>query len=261
VTRGIPTTDASGTSVGTRGLVDDYQAIYQATGELSRLLLEENQLETTLMSIGRLAASVIPSCEEAGVTLESRGQVEVRVSTGPTAEKVDSYQYEIEEGPCVAAADSHLPVLIEDMAQEERWPRFASLAASLGVKSSYAIPMILNDEMIGVLNLYSIDDPFGPSDEQIGTRFADQAAMAVRHASTFNKTKEMIDHLHRALATRDVIGAAVGIMMHRDHLTMEAAFTRLKDISQRENLKLRQIAENIVGQFQPDGFPQEDSLT
>jgi GAF domain-containing protein len=232
--------------------VDDYQAIYQATGELSKLLLEENQLESTLMSIGRLAASVIPSCEQAGVTIESGGQVAVRVSTGATAEKVDSHQYEIEEGPCVAAADSHLPVLIKDMAAEERWPRFALLAASLGVKSSYAIPMILNGEMIGVLNLYSIDDPFGPADEQIGTRFAEQAAMAVRHASTFNKTREMIDHLHRALATRDVIGAAVGIIMHRDRLTMDSAFARLKEISQRENLKIRQIAENIVGQFQAE---------
>lgn len=241
--------------------MDDYQAIYEATGELSRLLLGENELETTLLGIGHLAASVIPSCEEAGVTLENRGQVSVRVSTGPTAETVDSYQYEIGEGPCVAAADSHGPVLIEDMARENRWPRFASFAAAEGIKSSYAIPMILNGEMIGVLNLYSVDNAFGSSDEQIGTRFADQAAMAVRHASTSNKTKEMIDHLHRALETRDIIGAAVGIMMHRDRLTLDAAFARLKEMSQHGNLKLRQVAENVVGELQdgqsslPDSSP------
>lgn len=226
--------------------MDDYQAIYEATAELSRLLLDEGQLEPTLMGIGRLAVSVIPSCEEAGVTLEKGGQVSTRVTTGPIAEKVDSYQYEIEEGPCVAAADTHNPVLIEDMARENRWPRFASFAVTKGVKSSYAIPMILSGEMIGVLNLYSVDNAFGPSDEQIGTRFADQAAMAVQHASTLTKTREMIDHLHRALETRGVIGAAVGIMMHRDRLTMDAAFARLKEMSQRENLKLRQVAEGIV---------------
>jgi GAF domain-containing protein len=240
--------------------VDDFQAVYEASGELRRLLLDEGQLEPTLMGIGRLAVSVIPSCEEAGVTLEKGGQVSMRVTTGPTAEKVDSYQYEIEEGPCVAAADTHKPVLIDDMAREHRWPRFVSFATSRGVKSSYAIPMILNDEMIGVLNLYSVDNAFGPTDEQIGTRFADQAAVAVRHFSTFNKAREMIDHLHRALETRDVIGAAVGITMFRDHLTMEAALTLLKEISQRENLKLRQIAENIVGQFEAgDRAPVETS--
>jgi GAF domain-containing protein len=230
--------------------VDDYQAIYEATGELSRLLLEESQLETTLLGIGRLAASVIPSCEEAGVTVETGGQVSVRVSTGPTAEKVDSYQYEIEEGPCVAAADRQSPVVIADMATEDRWPRFSSFAASQGVKSTYAIPMILNGQVLGVLNLYSVDNAFGLADEQVGLRFAEQAAMAVHHASTFNKTREMIDHLHRALETRDMIGAAVGIMMDRDRLSMEAAFARLKEMSQRENLKLRQIAEDIVGELE-----------
>lgn len=241
--------------------MDDYQAIYRASGELSRLLLEETQLETTLLGIGNLAASVIPSCEEAGVTLESHGNVSVRVSTGETAEKVDAHQYEIDEGPCVAAADTRGPVLIASMATEKRWPLFTSFAAAQGVKSSYAIPMILNEEMIGVLNLYSIDDAFGPADEQIGIRFAEQAAMAVRHVATFNKTREMIDHLHRALETRDVIGAAVGIMMHRDRSTMDAAFARLKEMSQHENLKLREIAEQIVGQFQADAsVPTESSL-
>ena len=233
--------------------MEDYQAIYEATGELSRLLLEEGQLEPTLMGIGHLAVSVIPSCEEAGVTLERGGLVSMRVTTGSTAEAVDSYQYEIEEGPCVAAADSQRPILIEDMAREDRWPRFASMAASQGVKSSYAIPMILEEEMIGVLNLYSVDNAFGSADEEIGTRFADQAALAVRHSSTFNKAREMIDHLHRALETRDVIGAAVGIIMYRDGLNMEAAFTLLKEESQRDNLKLRQVAESVVSKFEAGG--------
>ena len=240
--------------------MDDFRAIYEATGELSRLLLEETRLETTLLGIGNLAASVIPSCEEAGVTLETSGQVSVRVSTGDVAERVDAYQYEIDEGPCVAAADTKKPVLITDMSTEERWPRFASFGVAQGVKSSYAIPMTLRGEMIGVLNLYSVDNAFGPADEQIGVRFAEQAAMAVRHAATFSKTKDVIENLHRALETRDVIGAAVGIMMQRDRSTMEAAFAKLKDMSQRENLKLRLVAENIVSEFQaePSTEPAED---
>lgn len=232
--------------------MDDYEAIYKATGELSKLLLEEAQLEITLLGIGNLATSVIPSCEEAGVTLESNGSVTVRVSTGDTAERVDAHQYEIEEGPCVAAAETHSSVLIKDTASEDRWPRFASFAAAQGVKSSYSIPMTLNGEMIGVLNLYSTDNAFGPSDEQIGIGFAEQAAMAVRHAATFTKTREMIENLHRALETRDVIGAAVGIMMHRDGTPMDAALARLKEVSQHENLKLREVAERIIGQFQTD---------
>ena len=232
--------------------MQDYQAIYEATAELSRLLLEEDELETILRSIASLAVAVIPACEEAGVTLERDGQITVRTTTGTTAETVDAYQYEIDEGPCVAAGDFKHPVLIENMATEDRWPRFATFAASQGVKSSYSIPMTLGGDVIGVLNLYSVDDAFGAEDEATGGRFAEQATIAVRHATAFAKTKDMIEHLHRALESRDVIGAAVGIMMHRDRTSIDNAFNRLKEISQQENLKLREVAERIIGQFRED---------
>jgi GAF domain-containing protein len=232
--------------------VQDYQAIYEATAELSRLLLEEDELEVFLQGIASLAVAVIPACEEAGVTLERDGQITVRTTTGTTAETVDAYQYEIDEGPCVAAGDLKHPVLIENMAAEDRWPRFASFAATQGVKSSYSLPMTLGGEVIGVLNLYSVDDSFGADDEAIGARFAEQATIAVRHATAFAKTKDMIENLHRALESRDIIGAAVGILMHRDRTSIDDAFTRLKEISQQENLKLREVAEQIIGQFRKD---------
>ncbi len=232
--------------------VQDYQAIYEATAELSRLLLEEDELEVILQGIASLAVAVIPACEEAGVTLESDGHISVRTTTGPIAATVDAYQYEIDEGPCVAAGDREHPVLIENMAGEDRWPRSASFAAGQGVKSSYSIPMTLGAEVIGVLNLYSVDDAFGADDEVTGAKFAEQAAIAVRHATAFAKTKDMIEDLHRALESRDIIGAAVGIMMHRDGTSIDNAFNRLKEISQQENLKLRAVAESIIGQFQED---------
>ena len=74
----------------------------------------------------------------------------------------------------------------------------------------------------------------------------------MRHATAFAKTKEMIENLHRALESRDIIGAAVGILMHRDRTSIDDAFTRLKEISQQENLKLREVAEQIIGQFRKD---------
>ena len=232
--------------------MQDYQTIYEATAELSRLLLEEDELEVILQGIASLAVAVIPACEEAGVTLESDGQITVRTTTGTTAETVDAYQYQIDEGPCVAAGDLKHPVLIENMAAEDRWPRFASFAATQGVKSSYSIPMTLRGEVIGVLNLYSVDDSFGADDEAIGARFAEQATIAVRHATAFAKTKKMIEDLHRALESRDIIAAAVGIMMHRDRTSIGNAFNRLKEISQQENLKMREVAERTIGQFQED---------
>ena len=60
----------------------------------------------------------------------------------------------------------------------------------------------------------------------------------------------MNDHLNQALLTRTVIGKAVGILMGQEGLTSEAAFERLKTLSQNSNVKLRDVAQDFVDAFE-----------
>lgn len=231
----------------------DYEPIINASAALNDLLLSQTPLEHILSGIGDLAVVVIPSCEEAGVTLEEGGNVVARTTTGGRAERVDSYQYDIDEGPCIHASKTGTAVLIGDMASEGRWPRFAAFAYEQGVLSSYSIPMTARGEHFGVLNLYSTADPFGRADEEVGSMFAREATNAVRHAAAFRKTHELIDNLHAALESRSIIGAAVGIFMNRDHLSMADAFVKLTDMSQNENMKLRDVASRITALYETSG--------
>lgn len=242
--------------------MQDYEAIYRVSAELSKLLYRQKPLETILEGIGTLAVAVIPACEEAGVTLEEKGKIVARTTTGETARVVDAYQYDIKEGPCLHASEIGEMVLIQDMSTDTRWPRFASFAHSHGVESSYSIPMRAEGENLGVLNLYSTGSSFGAPDEEIGTMFAREATDAVRHSAAFAKTRELIDNLSAALESRSVIGAAVGIAMHRDHISMDDAFDKLVEISQRENMKLREVAERMTEVYETDlerdDGPQDD---
>ncbi|MGK5111373.1 MULTISPECIES: ANTAR domain-containing protein [unclassified Geodermatophilus] len=52
--------------------------------------------------------------------------------------------------------------------------------------------------------------------------------------------------LQRALVSNRRIGMAMGILMERYRLTEEQAFDRLRDLSQRSNIKLREVAEQLV---------------
>jgi AmiR/NasT family two-component response regulator len=54
------------------------------------------------------------------------------------------------------------------------------------------------------------------------------------------------EHLERALVSSRQIGMAMGILMERHRLTQEQAFERLRDLSQRSNVKLRDVAEQII---------------
>jgi AmiR/NasT family two-component response regulator len=58
------------------------------------------------------------------------------------------------------------------------------------------------------------------------------------------------EHMEQALATRDVIGQAKGIIMSATGKDAEAAFTDLVSMSQSLNEKLRLVAERIAGETQ-----------
>jgi hypothetical protein len=70
----------------------------------------------------------------------------------------------------------------------------------------------------------------------------DETTTALRHA------KEEIETLKEALRTRTIIGQATGLLMSEHTLTADAAFARLVKTSQDTNVKLREIAAQIVEQ-------------
>jgi AmiR/NasT family two-component response regulator len=55
-----------------------------------------------------------------------------------------------------------------------------------------------------------------------------------------------VGHLEQALVSSRRIGMAMGILMERHRITEERAFDRLRELSQRRNMKLRELAEQVI---------------
>jgi AmiR/NasT family two-component response regulator len=75
----------------------------------------------------------------------------------------------------------------------------------------------------------------GDAAELLATARGDLAA-ATAHAQ----------QLERALVSNRRIGMAMGILIERHRCTEEQAFDRLRDLSQRGNIKLRDVAEQLI---------------
>ena len=81
----------------------------------------------------------------------------------------------------------------------------------------------------------------------MATVSADDAAAELLHArADLAAARADVTELQRALATSRQIGMAMGILMERHRLTPEQAFDRLRDLSQRRNVKLRDLADQVV---------------
>ena len=57
---------------------------------------------------------------------------------------------------------------------------------------------------------------------------------------------EHAEHLRVAVVSNRRIGMAMGILMERHRLTEEQAFDRLRELSQRRNTKMRQLADQLI---------------
>jgi len=55
-----------------------------------------------------------------------------------------------------------------------------------------------------------------------------------------------IENLRKALASRDVIGQAKGILMERFRITADEAFRLLVDASQHQNIRVSELSDRLA---------------
>ena len=113
-----------------------------------------------------------------------------------------------------------------------------------------AIRLFVEEDTMGALNLYcSAPDAFDESDVALATVFAVHASVAISAA-------RREEGLEQKAESRDVIGRAKGILMAPIRCRDEEAFALLRSASQRMNVKVRDIAQQLVEQKPAPEPPQ-----
>ncbi len=200
--------------------------------------------EDTLALIVAGAVATVPGAEHAGVSLLRRdGAIISYTPSSETVSEVDQLQSTYREGPCVTALWDEHTVVVDDLNTEAaRWPRFAPEAAAHGVVSMLSFQLFNQGDTLGALNLYSAEPKcFTLEAQSLGGLFASHAAIALAGA-------QHVAQLHQALASRDLVGQAKGMLMERFGLDAAAAFTMLVNSSQQTNMKLVDVARWLTGE-------------
>jgi GAF domain-containing protein len=213
---------------------------------LSGLMVDEESLDHTLQRVVTLACISLSGCDMASVTLED-GRTRTAACTDKIALAMDESQYAADAGPCLQAARTGSVIDLPAIAEDQRWPAFAAAANEHGVVSSLSLPLIHRGQPRGAFNLYArTPQAFTADDRAHGTLFARQAAVAIANAEVYWRTYDLTQNLQAALHNRDLIGQAKGILMARHGITAEDAFDELRRASQRRNVKLHDIADDVA---------------
>jgi hypothetical protein len=237
---------------------DPLSELSLSVAQIAQALLSAGSVTKTLASVVDLAFTTIDGCDFAGLFLIDGSAVTTPVHTDPTVLKVDALQHATGEGPCLDAIANRVIVYAEDLAGDPRWPHFASRATATGIRCVLALPLPL-DTQHGALNLYAkYPAAFGVVDRANATILASLAGLALSAAYSHEEDERRVQNLHAALGTRETIGEALGILMERERITANQAFDILRRASQHLNIKLREVAQNLVdtGEF-PDTGPSQ----
>jgi len=211
-------------------------------GHVARALLDESgHMQATLQRIVDLAHQNLEHVESVGISIVRGRRIESPAASTELARAVDRLQDELDEGPCYDAARGHESLLIGRLDREARWPNFAPRAhRDTGVTSVMSVRMFVREDTVGAMNIYSTKpNAFDEGSLAVASVFATHAAVAYSHAQEEHQLRRRAD-------SRDLIGQAKGILMSQRHITSDAAFTLLTVASQRLNMKVTSVAEEVT---------------
>jgi GAF domain-containing protein len=201
--------------------------------------------------LSRLTDSCVEvlNVDAAGLMLISpEGELRVMASSSEAMRILELFEIQAQEGPCLDCYRTGEPVINQDLAATQtRWPTFTNEALEAGFKSVHALPMRLRGTIIGALNLFNISPgKMAENDIVAAQAFADVATIAVLQHRAAIEARVIKDQLNFALNSRIIIEQAKGVIAERENLDMNASFSRLRTYARENNLRLIDVAQEII---------------
>ncbi len=219
-----------------------------AMARASGLLLSGRVVEAVLPLLTATALHVVPAAVGAGITIPgSDGSLATAAGTDPLVERADALQYELDEGPCLDAWRQRRYIVADDLSAEKRWPRWAPLAAELGLRSVASAGLVAGEAAVGAIKLYSTRPAaFDEADRAALVLFAAQAAILVNSAETFQRAGHLSEDVQVALRERDTVTRATGLIMGREKVPEDRAFSYLMSRAQSEGTAIHEAAARLL---------------
>jgi GAF domain-containing protein len=225
--------------------------------EIADTMVDEFDLIDFLHMLADRTADLVGGSAVGLLLTDQRGRLEFLAASDENTRLLELFQVQNSEGPCLDAFRTAAPVINADLAEAAaRWPRFAPRATAAGFRSVHAFPLRLRSEVIGALNVFgsqpgsSLDD----ADVPIVQALADIAAIGLLQERAIRRGELLTEQLQGALHSRVVIEQAKGAIAQAHGVSVDDAFTMIRNYARRTNRRLVDVAHTIL--TDPDALPE-----
>ncbi len=211
--------------------------------EVSRVVVSRRYLEEILLLVVELTARLTGSKICSMMILDEQKQELVIKATQSLSEHYRT-KPPIKVGESVSgrAVLYKKPITVLDVTKESNY-KYPEIARAEGLKSLISVPMMIKDQVIGVLNCYTAEEhEFTEEEVQILVGVANQAALAIENTKLLADKVAAIE----SLETRKKVDRAKGILMNRHKIGERETYRRMQKQSMEKRRSLKEIAEAII---------------
>ena len=194
----------------------------------------------------------------AGILMaDPNGRLRVIASSDEQVELLELFQLQNDEGPCLDCYRSSAIVCTTDVTQSN-WPLFAAESLRRGYLSVCALPLRLREETLGCLNLF-LDrrGALAPHDLDLAQALADMASISLMQSRSAGDALLRQTSLQFALNSRVVIEQAKGALAERDQISLDEAFSLLRNEARRNRRNLTVLCAEFVDALTNKGAPRD----
>jgi GAF domain-containing protein len=228
-------------------------------GQLQEILAGSENAVEFLTGLSKLAAAAVSAAAgdevECGVTVKLKRRPATVAGSSERAVKLDQIEQSVGDGPCVQALRAMTLVTIYDVTSDPRWPELTRRYAEAGVFSSLGVPLEISHESSASLNFFaSKPGVFTANVFDKAAGFAAAAHNTLRLSVRLNTVQNRADDLEAALGSRTAINLACGAIMAQNRCSQAEAMKILTRASSNRNIKLRDLAAELIGQLSGAGI-------
>lgn len=232
-------------------------AKHETTAILQDMVLDSQDVQQFLDGLVTVSAAAFTGAYGevlCGVTLLRPKSMVTVASSSAYARTMDEVQYGFDDGPCLRAAREGYTVHIPDFLTETRFPEYRQAIAGHGIRSALGIPIRLEAGASAGLDFYSTKpNAFTDKSIAVAEGFARDASRSLRLAVRIGTLSEKAEHMRAAMESRTAIDLAVGAIMGQNRCNQDEAITILRAASQGRNVKLRDLAANLLASLGQTG--------
>ena len=173
------------------------------------------------------------------------------------AADVDAIQFDVGQGPCLSTLRTGRGFFVADLATDDRWGEYGARAADRGAACCISVPIIVGGGTVAVFKVYGSEpDALSAAQRKLATSVGQEIAGGFALAVHMTRLAAELDDMTAMIVHRRVIDLALGISMQRGQVDAPTAFTALRIESQHRNVKLHEVAAEVVASI--SGSTAED---